>query len=105
MFALAGRRGGRDVPLGVLPLGTLNHFARDVGVPPDPAAALQVIAGGCTTEVDVGEVNGRYFLNNSSLGLYVDIVRDRERRQRHFGHGKWPAAPARSSRRCAAIRS
>jgi diacylglycerol kinase family enzyme len=42
--------------------------------------------------VDVGEVNGRIFLNNSSLGLYPDIVRDREKQQRRLGRGKWPAA-------------
>jgi diacylglycerol kinase family enzyme len=50
------------------------------------------LATGVPREVDVGEVNGRIFLNNSSLGLYPDIVRDRERQQHRLGRGKWPAA-------------
>ena len=65
---------GHHTPLGVLPLGTLNHFARDLGVPLDVDAAVQVILAGHTTPVDVGEVNGRTFLNNASLGLYPHIV-------------------------------
>lgn len=76
---------------GALPLGTLNHFAKDLGLPLDPLAALEVVADGHSTLVDVGEVNGHCFLNNSSIGLYVDIVRDRERQQTRLGRGKWPA--------------
>ncbi len=76
--------------LGVLPLGTLNHFARDMRIPSDLEAAAQTIIAGHTTEVDVAEVNNRVFLNNSSLGLYPIIVREREKRQR-LGLGKWPA--------------
>src|SRR5215212_7448519 len=57
-----------DKALGVLPLGTLNHFARDLKIPFDLEAAVQTIVVGHTTEVDVAEVNGRIFLNNSSLG-------------------------------------
>src|ERR1051325_1114019 len=79
-----------DKTLGVLPLGTLNHFARDLGIPFDLEAAAQIIVAGHTTEVDVAEVNSRIFLNNSSLGLYPIIVREREKRQR-LGSGKWPA--------------
>jgi diacylglycerol kinase family enzyme len=79
-----------DKILGVLPLGTLNHFARDVRIPSDVEAAAHIIAAGHTTEVDVAEVNNRIFLNNSSLGLYPIIVREREKRQR-LGAGKWPA--------------
>jgi YegS/Rv2252/BmrU family lipid kinase len=79
-----------DKALGVLPLGTLNHFARDLGIPSDPGAAARTIVAGHTTEVDVGEVNNRIFLNNSSLGLYPIIVREREKRQR-LGFRKWPA--------------
>jgi diacylglycerol kinase family enzyme len=80
------------VPFGVLPLGTLNHFAKDLGVPLDVAAAVRNLATGRPVRVDVGEVNGRIFLNNSSLGLYPDIVRDREKQQRRLGRGKWLAA-------------
>ncbi|HMG75359.1 MAG TPA: diacylglycerol kinase family protein [Pyrinomonadaceae bacterium] len=76
--------------LGVLPLGTLNHFARDLKIPADLELAAQTIISGRTIKVDVGEVNGRIFLNNSSLGLYPTIVREREKQQR-LGSGKWPA--------------
>jgi len=79
-----------DKILGVLPAGTLNHFARDLGIPSDLEAATHTIVAGHTTEVDVAEVNNRIFLNNSSLGLYPIIVREREKRQR-LGSGKWPA--------------
>ena len=80
-----------DVVLGVLPLGTLNHFAKDLGIPLDLDAAARTIVAGRIARVDVGEVNGRVFVNNSSLGLYPEIVRDRERQQRRLGRGKWPA--------------
>ncbi|QBE62338.1 diacylglycerol/lipid kinase family protein [Pseudoduganella lutea] len=76
---------------GVLPLGTLNHFARDLGVPLALDDAIATIAHGRPMAVDVGEVNGRIFLNNSSLGLYPDIVRDRVKQQRRLGRGKWLA--------------
>ncbi|MEK6320299.1 MAG: diacylglycerol kinase family protein [Acidobacteriota bacterium] len=76
--------------LGVLPLGTLNHFAKDLRIPLDLEAAARTIIAGHTIKIDVGEVNDRIFLNNSSLGLYPSMVRQRERVQR-LGHGKWPA--------------
>ena len=79
-----------DKILGVLPLGTLNHFARDLKIPSDLQAAVQTIVTGHTVEVDVAEVNSRIFLNNSSLGLYPIIVRERQKRER-LGIGKWPA--------------
>jgi YegS/Rv2252/BmrU family lipid kinase len=73
---------GLPVRLGVLPLGTLNHFARDLGIPLDLEAALDVVVAGHTMPVDAAEVNGRIFINNSSVGLYPRIVRLRERYQR-----------------------
>jgi len=76
--------------LGVLPLGTLNHFAQDLHIPLDLEGAVKVISGGRILSVDVGEVNGHLFLNNSSLGLYPSIVRERQKQQR-LGSGKWPA--------------
>jgi YegS/Rv2252/BmrU family lipid kinase len=79
-----------DKALGVLPLGTLNHFAKDLRIPLDLEAAAATIVAGHTTEVDVAEVNNRIFLNNSSLGLYPIIVREREKRER-LGFRKWPA--------------
>ncbi|HKR21431.1 MAG TPA: diacylglycerol kinase family protein [Pyrinomonadaceae bacterium] len=79
-----------DKILGVLPLGTLNHFAKDLGIPTDLQQAARTIIAGHTIEVDAAEVNNRIFLNNSSLGLYPMIVREREKRQR-LGFRKWPA--------------
>jgi len=76
--------------LGVLPLGTLNHFARDLGIPTDLEKAARTIIAAHAIEVDAAEVNNRLFLNNSSLGLYPMIVREREKRQR-LGFRKWPA--------------
>jgi YegS/Rv2252/BmrU family lipid kinase len=77
--------------LGVLPLGTLNHFSKDLGIPQDLEDAVRVIAENYTEEIDVGEVNGQIFINNSSLGLYPRIVRRREKEQK-FGYSKWYAA-------------
>ena len=76
--------------LGVLPLGTMNHFAKDLHIPLDLEAAVETIIKGDVTNVDLGEVNGHIFVNNSSLGLYPSIVREREKQQR-LGWGKWPA--------------
>jgi diacylglycerol kinase family enzyme len=89
--AVAAGLAGSGVTLGVLPMGTLNHFAKDLGIPLEQEQAIAVIAAGRRLDVDVGEVNGRIFINNSGLGLYPDIVRDREQRQRRLGHGKWRA--------------
>ena len=77
--AVAGALAGGRTPLGVLPLGTFNHFARDLGLPLDLEAAARVLARGAVREVDVAEVNGRVFVNNSSLGLYPLTVRGRAR--------------------------
>ncbi len=85
--AVAVETGAR---LGVLPMGTLNHFAKDLGLPlalPDAAAA---IAAGHTIDVDVGDVNGRIFVNNSSIGLYPRMVWERRAEQRR-GRRKWTA--------------
>ena len=82
---------GREIPLGVLPLGTLNHFAKDLGIPLDLEEAAKVVLEGVVCKVDVGEVNGRLFLNNSSLGVYPAIVRLREKYRATVG-GKWIAA-------------
>ena len=82
---------GSGVPLGVLPLGTCNHFAQDLHVPCDLDEAIKVICQGRTAKVDLAEVNGRVFLNNSSVGLYPYMVLDRERRRRKTGLNKWLA--------------
>jgi diacylglycerol kinase family enzyme len=77
-----------DTPaeLAILPGGTLNHFARDLGVSDDSAAALALAVEGACREVDVGLVNGRVFLHTSSVGAYVRFVRIRERLERRFGY-------------------
>jgi diacylglycerol kinase family enzyme len=90
--AVASVLAGSRVAFGVLPLGTLNHFAKDLGIPLALDDAIRNVAEGARKEIDVGEVNDIIFLNNSSLGLYPDIVRDREKQQRRLGRGKWPAA-------------
>jgi diacylglycerol kinase family enzyme len=82
---------GSGIPLGVLPLGTLNHFAKNLGIPLVLEEAVAVIAAGKAQAVDVGEVNGETFINNSSIGLYPYIVLDRERRRRKEGLDKWTA--------------
>ena len=79
------------IPLGVLPAGTLNHFARDLGLPPDVRAALEATLKGKPRRVDVGEVNGRIFINNASIGLYPAMVHLREKQQRRLGRSKWHA--------------
>jgi len=79
---VASALAGSEMPMGVLPLGTLNHFAKDLKLPLDPAEAVKTIAAGRTIKVDVGEVNGRTFLNNCSIGIYPDIVMEREALQR-----------------------
>lgn len=88
---VAGAVVGGIREFGVLPLGTLNHFARDLGIPEDLGAAARTVVEGESALVDVGEVNGRVFLNNSSIGLYPRIVKHREDRQERLGWGKWPA--------------
>jgi diacylglycerol kinase family enzyme len=80
-----------EVPLGVLPLGTLNHFAGDLKIPDDLEKAARVIAGGQVRKLDVGEVNGEIFLNNSSLGFYPPIVQARDQEMRRSKHNKWVA--------------
>ena len=78
------------VPMGILPLGTLNHFAKDLGIPLDLDKAVEVIVAGHSAAVDLGEVNGRYFINNASMGLYPRLVGEREKEER-AGRAKWKA--------------
>jgi diacylglycerol kinase family enzyme len=81
---------GSDKALGVLPSGTMNHFAKDLKIPLDLEGAVETIVADHEARVDVGEVNDHIFVNNSSLGLYPSIVRERKKQQR-LGWGKWPA--------------
>src|SRR5947199_3052283 len=77
--AVASALVGTDKALGVLPLGTLNHFAKDLCIPLEVVGAARNVCEGREVSVDVGEVNGRVFINNSGLGLYPHIVRRREK--------------------------
>jgi diacylglycerol kinase family enzyme len=89
--AVASALIGTDIALGVLPLGTLNHFAKDLHIPLKLEEAVRTIITRHHTRVDVGEVNGHFFLNNSSLGIYPSMVRDRENQQKKLGRSKWTA--------------
>lgn len=91
MSAVAAAVAGTDKVMGVLPLGTVNHFARYLGVPLRLDAAVRMLAEGQQARIDVGEVNGRVFVNNSSLGLYPRIVRDREALRQRCGLNRWVA--------------
>ena len=82
---------GTDIPLGIIALGTLNHFAKDLKIPLRIDDAVAVISGGVHRSVDVGEANGEIFVNNSSIGIYPYVVLDRDRRRKRHGLSKWPA--------------
>ena len=76
---------GSRTAFGVLPLGTHNHFAKELGLPLDLDAAVAALASGRVEEWDVAEVNGRVFLNFSALGLHPRVVREREVQQEAIG--------------------
>jgi diacylglycerol kinase family enzyme len=89
--SVASTVAGTGKVLGVLPLGTLNHFAKDLGVPLALEAAAATLVHGEVKEVDLGKVNDQVFINNSSIGLYPEIVRRRDKEQQLFNRSKWPA--------------
>jgi diacylglycerol kinase family enzyme len=88
--AIAGVAVDTNAIMGILPMGTLNHFAKDLGVPLDLEHAVETITRGHARGVDVGEVNGRIFVNNSNVGLYPRMVWERDEAQRR-GRNKWMA--------------
>jgi diacylglycerol kinase family enzyme len=71
-----------EATLGVLPIGTLNHFAKDLRIPLDMEGAAGVLANGRVAKIDAGEVNGRVFINNSGIGVYPRMVKWREEYRR-----------------------
>jgi diacylglycerol kinase family enzyme len=89
--AVAAALVGTQAVMGVLPMGTLNHFAKDLSLPQEIRDAARVIATGRSRAIDVGEVNGRVFINNSSIGLYPHVVRHRDDMRERLGHNKWYA--------------
>ena len=86
--AAAGAVADTATRLGILPLGTLNHFARDLGIPLDLGEAAKLIAGGSPRRVDIAQMNGRTFINNSAVGLYPLMVIDRDVQRRRLGRSK-----------------
>ena len=101
--AVAAAVARTGVELAVIPGGTLNHFARDHGIPTDPRAACEVALTGSVAEADVAWVNGRLFLNTSSVGVYANYVRVRERLEPRLGY--WLASVAAMVRSFARVRA
>lgn len=91
MSTIAAVLAGTRIPMGILPLGTLNHFAKDLGIPPALSDAVYTAVHGEQHEIDIAEVNGRTFINNSSLGLYPHMVKGRNGFIERLGLGKWSA--------------
>jgi diacylglycerol kinase family enzyme len=84
--AVAGVAVERELPLVVVPTGTLNHFARDLGLDLSrPLRALDAFYAGHERRVDVGRINGRPFINNVSLGVYAEMLGDPAYRQDKLG--------------------
>jgi diacylglycerol kinase family enzyme len=79
---------GTETSLGILPLGTLNHFARDLRLPLRIPEAAQLIAAGSERRVDVAEMNGRIFINNSAIGLYPLMVVSRDLQRAQLGRSR-----------------
>ena len=88
LSAVGGALAGTQTALGIMPLGTLNHLARDLGIPFDLDEAAAILAAGHRLAIDVAELNGRTFVNNSAIGLYPLMVADREGQQERLGRSK-----------------
>jgi diacylglycerol kinase family enzyme len=79
-------------PLGIIPLGTFNFYARDLGLPLDTQAATRILLDGVLRPIAVGRINDRIFLNNASFGLYRKLLEDREQLKQRFGRYRMVAA-------------
>jgi diacylglycerol kinase family enzyme len=77
----AQKMAGGEKELGVVPLGNFNNFAGDLGVPDDPREAIRLAFEGRARKIDCAEVNGVRFVNNASVGVYPEIVKEREREE------------------------
>ncbi|MHC1720271.1 MAG: YegS/Rv2252/BmrU family lipid kinase [Clostridiaceae bacterium] len=64
---------GIDLPIGIIPVGTANDFAKYIGMPEDVDAACEQILNSDVEEIDVGRINDKYFINVASTGLFTDI--------------------------------
>jgi diacylglycerol kinase family enzyme len=78
-------------PMGVIPQGTFNYFARTHGIPDDPAIAARELLEWSPWPVQVAAINEHVFLVNASLGLYPDLLEDRETYKARFGRSRWVA--------------
>jgi len=77
--------------MGVIPYGTFNYFARTHGIPTDPAAAMRLLWDARPMPVQVGSINDQVFLVNASLGVYPELLQDREAYKARFGRSRWVA--------------
>ncbi|MBV7407992.1 diacylglycerol kinase family protein [Maritimibacter sp. DP1N21-5] len=91
LCGVAQTMAGSGVAMGVIPLGTFNYFARAVGIPEDSAAAIRAICNGRLVSTPVGRINDRVFLNNTSIGVYSAILKQREDTYRRFGRSRLAA--------------
>ncbi|MCW5628052.1 MAG: diacylglycerol kinase [Rhodoferax sp.] len=89
--AVAGAAHAAGCPLGIVPRGTFNYFARAHGIADDPLQALRALLHARPKPVQVAAVNGQLFLVNASLGLYPDLLQDREAYKARFGRNRWVA--------------
>ena len=95
--AVAGHLAGTTSTLVPLPGGTLNHFTKDLGIEQDLDSVLEQLSSKYTdATIDIASVNGRYFINNSSIGLYAQSLKTREKLENHVS--KWPAATLAANR-------
>lgn len=94
--AVAGQVARTKAVLVPLPGGTLNHFTKDLGIPQDVDKALKRLKTRRVRTIDIASLDGTFFINNSSMGLYPASLRDREDLEPMTG--KWPAAIAASFR-------
>ncbi len=101
--AVAGHLVGTSSTLAPLPGGTLNHFTKDLDIDQDLDTVLEQLSSKHTdTTIDIASVNGRYFINNSSIGLYAQSLKTREKLENHIS--KWPAAAVAAIRALARFR-
>jgi len=77
--------------MGVVPYGTFNYFARTHGIPTDPAAAARLLLDARPMPVQVAAINDQVFLVNASLGVYPELLQDREAYKARFGRSRWVA--------------
>ncbi|MDR7125734.1 diacylglycerol kinase family protein [Pseudotabrizicola sp. 4114] len=89
--SVATELAGSGIALGILPLGTFNFFARSLGLENNPEAAMAQLLAGSEIPVAAGEVNGKLFLNNASLGLYPALLERREAAYAKWGRSRWAA--------------